>query len=352
MERKYYLDNIRWMTVLLVLVYHVFYLFNGVGVLGGVGAFSEVQYQDAVLYIIYPWFMVLLFWIAGISARYSLERRSHKEFLKSRTVKLLVPATLGLFVFQWVVGYLNIKIGGGLEMIPKFILYPVCVISGIGPLWFIQLLWLFSLLLVVICKIDKREQFYRFCGKANTGVILLLGLLIWGAAQVLNVPVITVYRFGIYFMAFLMGYFVFSHDKIQEKIERIRIPMLILAIVGAAAYTWYYFGENYTDSACLKSLFTNVYLWVVILAILGCFKAWGNRTNRFASYMTNASFGIYIVHYAVVLYGCYFFKNSTDLPVVLIYVIAMILTLVLSTVLYEILKRIPVLRYLILGMKS
>lgn len=352
MERKYYLDNIRWMTVLLVVIYHVFYLFNGVGVLGGVGAFSEVQYQDAVLYIIYPWFMVLLFLIAGISARYSLERRSHKEFLKSRTVKLLVPSTLGLFVFQWVVGYLNIKIGGGLEMIPKFILYPVCVISGIGPLWFIQMLWIFSLLLVVIRKIDKREHFYRFCGKANTGVILLLGFLIWGAAQVLNVPVITVYRFGIYFMAFLMGYFVFSHDKIQEKIERIRIPMLILAIVGAAAYTWYYFGENYTDSACLKSLFTNVYLWVVILAILGCFKAWGNRTNRFASHMTNASFGIYIVHYAVVLYGCYFLKNSTDLPVVLIYVIAMILTLVLSTVLYEILKRIPVLRYLILGMKS
>ena len=34
--RKIYLDNIRWMTVLLVLIYHVCYMFNGVGILGGI----------------------------------------------------------------------------------------------------------------------------------------------------------------------------------------------------------------------------------------------------------------------------------------------------------------------------
>ena len=40
--RKHFLDNLRWGTVLSVLVYHVFYLYNAEGVLGGVGAFSEV----------------------------------------------------------------------------------------------------------------------------------------------------------------------------------------------------------------------------------------------------------------------------------------------------------------------
>ena len=117
MKRKHYLDNIRWVTVLIVVVYHVFYLYNGVGVLGGIGAFAQVQYQDAVLYVVYPWFMVLLYVIAGISARYALEKKSHRQFMKERTLKLLVPSTLGVIVFQWVVGYLNIKIGGGLEMI-------------------------------------------------------------------------------------------------------------------------------------------------------------------------------------------------------------------------------------------
>ncbi len=351
MERKYFLDNIRWVTVVLVLVYHVFYLFNSVGVLGGIGNFTEIQYQDAIMYVIYPWFMVLLFLIAGISARYSLEKKTHKQFIKERTVKLLVPSTLGLFVFQWIVGYLNIKIGGGLEMIPKFILYPICVISGSGPLWFIQMLWLFSLLLVVIRKLDKKEKLYQFCAKANIGILLSLFLLIWASAQILNMPVITVYRFGIYFMGFLLGYFVFSHDKVQEKVKRIHIPMLILAICSAAAYTWYYFGQNFTDASCLKSLFTNLYLWVMILTILGCFKAWGNRTNKFATYMTKASFGIYIVHYVIVLYGCYFLKNFTVLPTVYIYIVAILITFVLSPALYEVIRRIPILRFLVLGIK-
>lgn len=352
MERKYFLDNIRWVTVLLVLIYHVFYLFNSVGVLGGIGSFTEIQYQDAFMYVIYPWFMVLLFLVAGISARYSLEKKTHKQFIKERTAKLLVPSTLGLFVFQWVVGYLNIKIGGGLEVMPKFIVYPVSVLSGSGPLWFIHMLWLFSLLLVLIRKLDKNDKLYQFCAKANITVILLCFLLIWGSSQILNMPVITTYRFGIYFMGFLLGYFVFSHDEVQEKVERIRIPMLVAALVVAVAYTWYYFGQNFSGDSCLKSLFTNLYLWIVILAVLGCFKAWGNKTNKFASYMTKTSFGIYVVHYVIVLYGCYVLKNYTTLPIALIYITAILMTLVLSPALYEFIRRIPVLRYLVLGIRK
>ena len=45
--RRHDLDNIRWAIVLLVVVYHVFYLFNACGVLGGVGYFTAPQYQDA-----------------------------------------------------------------------------------------------------------------------------------------------------------------------------------------------------------------------------------------------------------------------------------------------------------------
>ena len=37
--RKKYIDNIRWITVALVVIYHAFYIFNGSGVLGGVGSF-------------------------------------------------------------------------------------------------------------------------------------------------------------------------------------------------------------------------------------------------------------------------------------------------------------------------
>ena len=70
--RKRYLDNIRWITVVLVVLYHVIYMFNSVGVQGGIGSFKEVQYQDAFLYVLYPWFMLLLFVVSGMSASSSL----------------------------------------------------------------------------------------------------------------------------------------------------------------------------------------------------------------------------------------------------------------------------------------
>lgn len=350
--RKHYLDNIRWITVLLVLVYHVFYLFNGVGVLGGVGGFSQPQYQDAFLYFVYPWFMVLLFVVSGISSRYALQTRTDKQFIKARTLKLLVPSTLGLLAFQWIVGWLNLKIGGALALIPPILRYPIMAMSGVGPLWFIQMLWLFSLLLLLIRRMDKGDALYRLGGKCGTLCLLLLFLPIWGAAQILNAPVITTYRFGIYFLAFLLGYFVFSHDEVMERVEKIRIPALVSAIVLGIAYTWYFFGTNYSDAACLKHLFTNLYLWIAVLAILGCAKAWLNRTSPFMSYMAKASFGIYIVHYAVVLSACYFLKTYATLPTAVIYLVALAAVLILSPALYEVIRRVPILRFCVLGVKK
>ena len=46
--RKLYLDNIRWITVVLVVIYHVIYMYNGVATAGVIGPFYEVQYQDAL----------------------------------------------------------------------------------------------------------------------------------------------------------------------------------------------------------------------------------------------------------------------------------------------------------------
>ena len=133
--RKLYIDNIRWITVVLVVLYHVIYMFNGIETFGVIGPFSDVQYQDAFQYIVYPWFMLLLFVISGMSARYELEHRSEKEFIKKRTGKLLVPSTLGLLVFWWILGYYNLLIGGGLEQmaaVPKQVLFIIMAVSGIG----------------------------------------------------------------------------------------------------------------------------------------------------------------------------------------------------------------------------
>lgn len=82
--RKLYLDNIRWMTVVLVVIYHVVYMFNGVQPFGVIGPFREHQLQDCFQYLVYPWFMALLFVVSGMSARYYLQSHIAKQFVKDK----------------------------------------------------------------------------------------------------------------------------------------------------------------------------------------------------------------------------------------------------------------------------
>lgn len=351
------MDNLRAGTVVLVLVYHVFYLFNASGVWGGVGPFREVQYQDAFLYFVYPWFMILLFALAGAAARYALEKRSHREFIATRTRKLLIPSTLGLFVFQWLLGYLNILNGGGMESLTAaipaeargIVIYLIAVVSGTGPLWFAQLLWLYSLLLVLLRKIDKGDKLGSLCGKAGAGITLAAGVLVWGGAQVFNAPIITTYRFGVYCAAFLLGYYLLSQEKVQEGLTKWRWPLLLAAMVMGVGFVAVYWGQNYTDYGILGSFLTNIYAWTATLAAFGCGRAWLNRESKASKWLVSKSWGFYVCHYLPVLAAAIWLK-ATGLPAAAVYPLAALLGGAGALVIYEVLRRIPVVRFLVLGM--
>ncbi len=196
--RRHSLDNLRWAAALLVFAYHICYLYNGLGIPGGIPGAESLPALDILAGIVYPWFMVLLFVIAGMSAQYALERRTDGQFLRERRDRLLAPSTLGLLVVHWVTGYLNIRMGGALAFIPTPLVYPISVISGIGPLWFAQMLFVFSCLLVLLRRLGWAEKWREQCENLPSAVFVLLFLPLWGAAQVLNLPVLTMYRFGIY----------------------------------------------------------------------------------------------------------------------------------------------------------
>ena len=157
------------------------------------------------------------------------------------------------------------------------------------------------------------------------------------------------YRFGIYFVSFLIGYYIFSHDGVQDAIENICIPMLCLSIAGAVFYAIYYEGQDYTSAACLQNILTNLYLWIVVLAVLGCGKRYLNCETNFSKYMTKSSFGVYILHYPVLMVICYVLYSYFDLPAVWNYAIALVLEIAVTVIVYEIIRRLPVVRYLVLG---
>jgi hypothetical protein len=101
----------------------------------------------------------------------------------------------------------------------------------------------------------------------------------------------------------------------------------------------------------LKSIFTNVYLWMAILAIFRLRKDMFNKDIEICSIYDKIELWHIHVHYLVVLSTCYFLKFYTALPVYAIYLIAILSVLIISPALYELLKRIPILRYMVLGIQ-
>lgn len=364
--RRHWIDNLRWVTVLLVLLYHVVYFYNNKGVFGGVGGFGDgPQYQDVLMYILYPWFMPLLFLLAGIGSRYSLDKVPAGQWFKSRTRKLLVPSTIGLFVFQWMTGYFNTLVAGRGEVLtnaPGVAKYFMCALSGIGPLWFIQLLWVLGLVLLILHAIDGKDKFYNLCGKANMVVIVLLGILFWiGEKTLIMSPraesldgLYNLYKPLFYIFPFLMGYFVFSHDKIQETLAKFWIPMMVFAVIAGSVLIITTFGQDNTTPRYLGSPLNCLYGWLMCLAMMGWFKAKFDYTGKFAGYMTKSSFGIYVVHYLVIAsVGSYMYFNMREqLPPFAMYLILTVAVFAISPLIYEGLHRIPFIRWCVFGEKK
>ena len=65
--------------------------------------------------------------------------------------------------------------------------------------------------------------------------------------------------------------------------------------------------------------------------------------------MTKSSFGIYVTHYLPLIAAAYLLKTYTPLPALVIYLITAVCTFGGSVLLYEFIRRIPVLRYCVLG---
>ena len=366
MKTRYYvIDNLRWVTIVLVLIYHVFYNYNAQGVFGGIGGFRECQWWDVVGTVLYPWFMTLMFLLAGVSSRYALMHRTTKEFRRERTRKLFVPSTLGLLVFGWVLGVLNITAGGGWDAMPAdmpfVVKYFVAVISGTGPLWFIQDLYIFSLLLLVVRKVldaDRIETWLNGLSMKGIKLVLFVFFLLLGALAQTQIDevgtldgLLNLYRPLYYFGVFLVGYYLFSSERIHDYLARECAVFGLLALIWCLYFCVRYYGEDYTLPLVLQSFACNIYCWSMVLALFGIFKRRYDCTTAFSQYMARSSFGLYIVHMTVCTSVCLFLK-SINLPLWLTYSLALIATFAGSVLLWEVLRRVPLVRWCMFGMNT
>ena len=350
--RAFYLDNIRFFTIVMVVLYHVIFMYNGQSLPGVVGAFYENQIQDVFQYIVFPWIMTILFIISGISSYYYLKK--YDNFIRDRTVKLLVPASIGILVFGWAQGYYNMLLSDAfskhdfkLNIILTFLIMCLC---GTGVLWFNQVLWINSLILKLILKFEKNKLLNYF-SNINFIKLLSLGFGLWLSAQILYTPIV-VYRFGIYGYAYLLGYFVFSHQENIQYLESNYIFLSFISIILGISYIYKYYGQNYALPEIFGSVLSVSYSWFMCLTILGIGKKFYDKEYSFTKFMRKYSYGIYIFHYLFLSSTAYYLHKYTKLYPLIQYVVVTISSFIGSILLYSIMSKIPFIRWCVLGISD
>ncbi len=353
--RKHFIDNLRWLCVLLLIPYHTCMIYNGFGANFYIRGASVPVLNDFML-ICTPWFMPLLFAVAGASTAYALEKRSPERYVRERFLKLFIPFVAGLVLVIPVQTYFaerfhNGYAGGYFEQYVLFFTGPSDLTGytgGFTPghLWFILYLFVISLLALPVILLYKRLG--RSLPTDRMTVMMLLPMffftsLMWFVGNIGGKSL------GYYFAYFMLGYLLLSNDRVQERLDKSRWALLGGFAVLSAARLLYIHTYGYTDAIWFR-LISDFTCWLGILTFMGLGRRYLERSNKVTRYFTEGSFPIYILHQSVlVAIAFYVFQLTPSVPLQVLLII--IATFIATVAVYEGLRRIPGLR-LLLGIKK
>lgn len=342
-KRKYYIDNLRWACILLLIPFHAAMAWNCWGE-GNYIWFQENKGLSAFITLISPWYMPLLFILAGMSARYSLKKRSLKDFVRERIKKLLFPFFFGEITIVAAMTYFadrfhNDYRGGFFNHYVTFF-SKFTDLTGYdggwtpGHLWFLLYLFIISLLALGIIWIQKRVS-SDFSGKnMKMYGIYLLGIFPAIGSFFLDIGGKSI---GMYMALYLIGYYVLSEDTIVKKIVKYRVYHLVVMIVADILDVYMFLWEK-NANAVVNTVMMYITLWFGILTIIGFARKEFNFVNSVTRYLTLHSFQIYIVHFLWIVAFQFYIDKITD-NIWILYVVPVILSYVMIIVTCEVLEK-------------
>lgn len=345
--RQNYVDNLRNATILLLFPVHTFMIWNdfGQGFYIWLGANKILS---TLIVLVNPWFMPILFALAGISARYALEKKTNREFIIQRISKLLVPFVSGMvFLIPFQTLYARKffdNYDGGIWSNWKYFFTHLTDFSGYdgaftpGHLWFVLFLLLTSLVALVLFRFLSYQKFALVAEKIPAIGVLFLFIPIWLMHYLGNIGGFSI---GKNLALYLSGYYVLSNDHVVDKLEKNMKWLTGLCIIGTIVLVTLYYSYSYYGD-----LWINYIGWNTILVLMVLGRKFFNKRTRFTEYFNKASYPIYILHQTVLVVFAYYVVQLCDRTIVQVVGICFG-SFLLTVMAYHIIGVIPILRKLI-----
>ena len=345
--RKHDIDNLRWMILLVLIPYHAAQAWNTWGEPNYI-FFEGNPWISSIIVFFNPYFMPLLFVLAGMSTKYALQKRSAKEYLRERTRRLLVPFLFGALVLAPVMSYLGDKFnysyaGGFLNHYAVFFTKYTDLTGAdggfsVGQFWFLLYLFLISVLGVGIIALTKRVQYksdksvpFLLVPALGLPLPILSGLLSIGGKS-----------FAEYTYLFLLGYYVLADESIRDRLEKSRWLLLGTGLAAAILNVYLFLWAD-AEYVLANAIAKYVAEWFMLLALIGLAKKYLNFTGNVSAYMNRRSFLFFTYHFIWVVFFQYVLYNVVRNDTTVLFAGCVVLSYLATFVCCEISIRIPVL---------
>jgi glucans biosynthesis protein C len=382
--RRYDFDWLKVVATFTVFIFHCLRFFD-------LGAWHVKNNQldpisTTIAGLLLQWMMPLFFLLSGTSIYFALKSRTAGQFLRERSIRLLIPLLFGILVLSppqvylervsnpnhgvspWTGGQFS---GSFWEFIPHY--FQGWYLFGgnfawMGiHLWYLLVLWLFSLLLLPLFLVIKQGKGQKSIDKLANAleqpmVIFLLCLPIVGLESGLDPATFGVraaggWNFFTYLMLLLFGYLIVADRRIEQGIDRHFIPALIIAVFTTPLLLAHFrdlFTGNGAAYGSLDYTLVNALRafnsWCWILAFLGLGKKFLNFNHRALGYLSEASLPFYLLHQPIIL-SIGFWIAGWQIGVLSKFIVLSLVSFVSIALCYELfVRRINLLRFC-LGLK-
>lgn len=309
-ERYDFLDWLRVIAIFVLLFFHTGMLFVGWGwhVVNG-ETIPSLQWPMDIAHRLR---MPLLFVIAGAGMWFALERRTAAQLLRERTLRLLLPLVIGMFLVvppqiyferlfreQWSGGYLSFYVERVLRLEP----YPAGDF-GWHHLWFILYLYVYVLLLIPALLWWKRRAVTPRPGAWLFALGLPLGVneaLLKAAYPEAHTLVRDWYVFDHYLLLTVYGYVLASLPGGWQWLAERRTQSLGLGLLALGALLAMFATGVARHGGAADALLANMFTWAIVMAFVGYGRRYLSFANPLLRWARDASYPIYILHQTVIV---------------------------------------------------
>ena len=321
-NRIHWMDNLRTITILLVVLYHVGGVYESAGLWGW---FWIVDDPDTITWVGIVGIMFdimvmpIMFFIAGYLTPPSLKNKTGWEFIKRKAKRLLLPWLIAVLTLIPVYKFIFLY-SRNLPQENWSSYFHITNPNSQNWLWFLPVLFAFNLLYLLFTKLDiNLSKISLKVAIASTFIIgLLYSFFIGGMLGFRSwtlTPLIDFEneRLLLYFMVYLLGVLSFQQNIFAEIPQKKTLYNIVNGIswipvtLHIFARIWpFFYPEGFEITPLYRLIWhSSFYLSLLCLLYIMVVSFWLylDKSGKVWAWLNKNSYGVYIIH--VIMIGVF-----------------------------------------------